>query len=91
MQPDPDFLNDLARRLAESLPSSLQQAKADLERNFRAVLEAGLRRMDLVSREEFEAQSALLKRTREKLDELAARAERLEQGQAKENSPPSAD
>ena len=88
MQPDPDFLNDLARRLAESLPSSLQQAKADLERNFRAVLEAGLRRMDLVSREEFEAQSALLKRTREKLDELAARADRLEQGQAKEHKPP---
>lgn len=91
MQPDPDFLNDLARRLAESLPSSLQQAKADLERNFRAVLEAGLRRMDLVSREEFEAQSALLKRTREKLDDLAARADRLEQEHAKEHSPPAAD
>lgn len=88
MRPDPDFLNDLARRLAESLPASLQQAKTDLERNFRAVLEAGLRRMDLVSREEFEAQSALLKRTRERLEELAARAERLEQGQAKKGSPP---
>jgi len=85
MRPDPDFLNDLARRLAESLPGSLQQAKADVERNFRAVLEAGLRRMDLVSREEFEAQSALLKRTRERLEELAERAERLEHGQGKKD------
>ncbi len=88
MRPDPDFLNDLARRLAESLPASLQQAKTDLEQNFRAVLEAGLRRMDLVSREEFEAQSALLKRTRERLEELAARADRLERGQAKKDPPP---
>jgi len=88
MRPDPDFLNDLARRLAESLPASLQQAKTDLEQNFRAVLESGLRRMDLVSREEFEAQSALLKRTRERLEELAERADRLEQGQTKKDSPP---
>lgn len=88
MRPDPDFLNDLARRLAESLPASLQQAKTDLEQNFRAVLEAGLRRMDLVSREEFEAQSALLKRTRERLEELAARADRLERSQAKKDPPP---
>jgi ubiquinone biosynthesis accessory factor UbiK len=88
MRPDPDLLNDLARRLAESLPASLQQARSDLERNFRAVLEAGLRRMDLVSREEFEAQSALLKRTRERLEELAARADRLEKGPAKDDTPP---
>ncbi len=88
MRPDPDLLNDLARRLAESLPASLQQARADLERNFRAVLEAGLRRMDLVSREEFEAQSALLKRTRERLEELTARADRLEKGRPKDDAPP---
>lgn len=78
MQPDPGFLNDLAKRLAASLPGSLQQARVDIERNFRSVLEAGLRRMDFVSREEFDAQSALLKRTRERLDALSARADRLE-------------
>lgn len=78
MQPDPGFLNDLAKRLAASLPGSLQQARVDIERNFRSVLEAGLRRMDLVSREEFDAQSALLKRTRERLDALSARADHLE-------------
>lgn len=88
MRPDPDFLNDMAKRLAASLPGSLQQAREDMERNFRAVLEAGLRRMDLVTREEFEAQAALLKRTRERLEELAARAERLEKGGDGERRPP---
>jgi len=87
MQPDPGFLNDLTEKLAASLPGSLQQAREDIERNFRSVLEAGLRRMDLVSREEFEAQSALLKRTRERLDELVARADKLER-QVKGSAPP---
>jgi len=87
MQPDPGFLNDLAKRLAASLPGSLQQAREDIERNFRSVLEAGLRRMDLVSREEFDAQSALLKRTRERLDELSARADTLERQATGDKSP----
>ncbi len=78
MKPNPTLLDDLARRLAKTLPDSLHQAKEDIERNFRAVLEAGLARLDLVSREEFDAQSALLRRTREKLDALAEEIERLE-------------
>ena len=90
MQPDPGFLNDLAKRLAASLPGSLQQAREDIERNFRSVLEAGLRRMDLVSREEFDAQSALLKRTRERLDELSARADKLERQATGGKTPPNA-
>lgn len=78
MKPDPTLLDDIAKRLAANLPDSLQQAKADLERNFRAVLESALSRLDLVSREEFDTQTAVLKRTREKLDALAAEVERLE-------------
>ncbi|MGA7966248.1 MAG: accessory factor UbiK family protein [Gammaproteobacteria bacterium] len=88
MQPDPDFLNDLAKRLAANLPASLQQARVDIERNFRSVLEAGLRRMDLVSREEFDTQSALLKRTRERLEELSVRADRLERQGSTGNKKP---
>ncbi|MGH7058004.1 MAG: accessory factor UbiK family protein [Acetobacteraceae bacterium] len=78
MKPNPTLLDDLARRLAKTLPDSLHQAKADAERNFRAVLESGLARLDLVSREEFDAQAALLRRTREKLDALADEVERIE-------------
>lgn len=79
MQPDPKLLNDLARRLAESLPAPLAQMKQDLEKNFRAVLEGALSRLDLVTREEFDAQAAVLARTREKLDKLEADVAQLEE------------
>ena len=67
---DPKHLDDMAQRIAGSLPSGLQVLKADLERNLRAALEAGLAKLDLVTREEFDVQSAVLARTREKLERL---------------------
>ena len=79
MQPDPSLLDDLARRLASSLPGSLRQARDDAERNFRAVLESALSRLDLVGREEFDAQTAVLRRTRERLEEMTERLARLEE------------
>src|SRR5690606_1852686 len=56
-------LDDLARQLAQSLPQNLRALGGDLERNFRAMLHSGLERMDIVSREEFDLQSAVLERT----------------------------
>ena len=50
----------------------------DLERNFRSVLRSGLARLDLVTREEFEVQEALLARTRQKLEALEQRLAELE-------------
>jgi BMFP domain-containing protein YqiC len=50
----------------------------DLERNFKSLLQSGLGRMDLVTREEFDLQVAVLERTREKLDALEARLAELE-------------
>jgi hypothetical protein len=52
--------------------------RADLEENFRSVLNAGLARLDLVTREEFEVQQAVLARTREKLDAMEARLASLD-------------
>lgn len=77
---DPKHLNidELARRLADSLPGGLKALQADAEQNFRAVLQAGLSRLDLVTREEFDVQSAVLRRTREKLEALEARLAKLE-------------
>ena len=72
-------LDDLARQLAQSLPQNLRALGDDLERNFRALLHSGLERMDLVTREEFEVQSAVLERTREKLEAIEARLAELEQ------------
>ncbi|HEX7080940.1 MAG TPA: accessory factor UbiK family protein [Gammaproteobacteria bacterium] len=71
-------LDDLARQLAQSLPQNLRALGDDLERNFRALLQSGLERMDLVTREEFDVQAAVLERTREKLEALEARLAELE-------------
>jgi len=78
---EPKHLDDLAQRLAGSLPKGLQALQADIGRNLRATLEAGLAKLDLVTREEFDVQTAVLARTREKLTALEARVAELE-GQA---------
>ena len=75
---DPRFIDDLARRLSAALPPGIAALKQDVETNFRAVLQAGLARLDLVTREEFDVQTAVLKRTREKLTALEARLAALE-------------
>ena len=70
---DPRFFDDLAKRLAASVPEGLQSLRRDLEQNFKAVLQSGLAKMQLVNREEFDVQAAVLRRTREKLEALEAR------------------
>ena len=75
---DPKIIDDLARRVAGSMPESLRALQGDLEQNFKAALQAGLGRLDLVTREEFDVQTAVLRRTREKLRALEARIASLE-------------
>jgi BMFP domain-containing protein YqiC len=74
-------LDELARRLAESVPESLRSFGRDLEGNFKAVLQAQLSKLDLVSRQEFDVQAALLARTQEKLAALEKRLQEIEQKQ----------
>ena len=71
-------IDDLARRLSDLVPPGMKDARADLEQNFRATLRAGLGRLDLVTREEFEVQRAVLLRTREKLEQLERTVAALE-------------
>ena len=75
---DPKSLDELARRLAESVPPGLVALKDDLEKNFKAVLQAGLAKLDLVTRQEFDIQAAVLRRSRERLEELEKRIAALE-------------
>ncbi|MET0656691.1 MAG: accessory factor UbiK family protein [Steroidobacteraceae bacterium] len=75
---DARSLDDLARRLAASVPEGITTLRRDLEENFRAVLQSGLARLDLVTRQEFDVQAAVLRRTREKLELLEARLAALE-------------
>lgn len=77
-----DSIEKLARTLAESLPQGLRSVRDDLEKNFRAVLRSGLGKLDLVTREEFDVQEAVLARTREKLQALEARLGALENASA---------
>ena len=67
---DPKLLDDLARRLSASAPAGFQLLQDDLRRNLRASLESALSRLDLVTREEFDVQAAVLARTREKLEAM---------------------
>jgi len=94
---DPRFLEDLAKRLSESMPPQLAALKADVEANFKSVLQAGLAKLDLVTRQEFDVQAGVLARTRDKLGALEARLEalegelsRLEKDAAERVEPPSA-
>ena len=68
-----------ARELISSAPDA-----GDLERNLRALASATLQKMDVVSREEFDAQSAVLARTRAKLDALEKQLESLQQSLSEE-------
>lgn len=71
-------IDELARQLAAAVPRNLRALGEDLEKNFRSLLAAGFERMDLVTREEFDLQTAVLERTREKLEALEARLSELE-------------
>ncbi len=75
---DPKQLDDLAQRLASAMPKGIQMLQEDINRNLRASLESGLSRLDLVTREEFDVQSAVLARSREKLAGLETRLVELE-------------
>jgi len=73
-----ESIQELARKLAESLPTGMRAMREDVEQNFRSVLASGFAKLDLVTREEFEVQEAVLARTREKLEALEATVKEME-------------
>jgi BMFP domain-containing protein YqiC len=79
---DPRMIDDLARRLAGAVPENVAALRRDLEQNFKGVLQSQLARLDLVTREEFDVQANVLRRTREKLAALEQRLAELESGKA---------
>lgn len=75
-------LDELARQLAESVPLNLRELGQDVERNFKSMLQSGLERMELVTREEFDLQRGVLERTRAKLETMEQRLAELEKALA---------
>ncbi|MDH5393781.1 MAG: accessory factor UbiK family protein [Gammaproteobacteria bacterium] len=75
---DPTILDQLSKRLSDSVPDSFKLLQNDLEKNIKASVQAVFRDMDLVTRDEFDIQAALLARTREELKQLEARLAELE-------------
>jgi len=76
---DPKSIDDIANRLADALPSGLSNVKEDMDKNFHAILQGALGKLDLVTREEFEVQKAVLAKTRSKLEALEKRVDEIEQ------------
>lgn len=75
---DPNQLDDLGRRIAEILPPGFREVQQDFEKNLHSILQSAFNRLDLVTREEFDVQSAVLSRTREKVEALEAQVAELE-------------
>ncbi|VTU07173.1 Uncharacterized protein conserved in bacteria [Actinobacillus indolicus] len=74
---NPKNLESIAQQLHNALPQSLKNIGNDLEEKFKQILQAQLAKLDVVTREEFEVQSQVLLRTREKLNELEKRLDEL--------------
>lgn len=77
---DPKIIDDMAHKLAGLIPQGARDVQQDLKKNVKAVLQAKLSKLDLVTREEFDTQAAVLLRTREKLDALEKQVLALEKG-----------
>ena len=75
---DLNHIDDLARRLSDLVPPGLRESREELQDAFKGALQAGLSRLDLVTREEFDVQRAVLLRTREKLEALEKTVAALE-------------
>ena len=71
-------IDDLARRLSQLVPPGLRDSQEELQQTFKSALQAGLGKLDLVTREEFDVQQAVLLRTREKLETLERTVAALE-------------
>ncbi len=81
---DAKLINEFSHKLVDTLPPGLGKLPQSIEHNLRDLLESTLARIDLVPRKEFDIQSAVLARTREKLEALEERVAELETASGKD-------
>ncbi|MBX2882445.1 MAG: accessory factor UbiK family protein [Granulosicoccus sp.] len=77
---DARIFDELSETLSRLLPPGLADAKEDFERNAKSAMQSALSNLDLVTREEFDVQTEVLRNTRRQLKELEARISALESG-----------
>lgn len=75
---DPKKLEELAKQIADAIPPGVKNMAEEVEGRAKTVLQSQLSKLDLVTREEFDIQSQVLIRTREKLDAMESRISELE-------------
>ncbi len=79
-------VEQILSEVSKIIPDDLQNIRQDIENNLRASLTASLAKMDLVTREEFDVQTALLQRTRAQLERLEEKLAAMEKQLAEEES-----
>jgi len=75
---DPKKLEQIAKQIHESMPTPVKELGADVDKKVRQVIQGQLNKLDVVSREEFDVQTQVLLRTRQKLTEIEAKLSELE-------------
>jgi BMFP domain-containing protein YqiC len=80
--PDTKFIDELARQISDSIPAGVKGMQQDLQKNIHTLLQGSLAKLDLVTREEFDTQTQVLLRTREKLEQLEKTIAELEEKNA---------
>lgn len=72
-------INELVKNVINALPNSVKEGEADIEKNIKSVFLSAFNRLDLVTREEFDIQSQVLNKTRQRLEQLEKRIARYEE------------
>ncbi len=75
---DPRILDELSQTISQLIPADVKAIKDDIDKNVRIAIQSAFSHLDLVSREEFDLQAAVLEKTRAKLDALEAQVAALE-------------
>lgn len=75
---DPKFLDELSRNIGQLIPDDVKQMRSDVEQSARIAVQSAFSRLDLVTREEFELQQAMLEKTRAKLEMLEKKLAEIE-------------
>jgi BMFP domain-containing protein YqiC len=75
---DPKNVDEFASKIKDIMPESLKSSKEEMQKTLKSGAEGVLQKLDLVSREEYDIQVALLKKCQEKINELEAKIANLE-------------